>query len=131
MDTIVGWLAGYVTAFISFAGYLGVALLMGIESCNVPVPSELILPFAGFLASTGRFNLIDVVLVGTIGQTLGSLVSYYIGKHAMDSRLLFWVSKEKKEWLHQWFEKYGEGTAFFLAPDAGGAHLHISAGWGR
>lgn len=113
MDTIVGWLAGYIAAFIGAAGYFGVAVCMALESCNVPVPSELILPFGGYLASTGRFDLVHVVLAGTLGQTAGSLVSYYIGRYAMDSRLLFWVSRSKKERLHNWFERHGESTAFF------------------
>ena len=57
-ETILGWLAGLIVAFISATGYLGIVLLMAIESACIPLPSEVIMPFSGYLVSTGRFDLL-------------------------------------------------------------------------
>lgn len=67
------------TAFISSLGYWGIGICMAIESCNIPLPSELILPFGGYLVSTGKLTFAGAVLAGTVGGTFGSVVSYYIG----------------------------------------------------
>ena len=56
-EKILGLLAGFVIAVISSTGYLGIALLMGIESACIPLPSEIIMPFSGYLVYTGRFQL--------------------------------------------------------------------------
>jgi len=110
---ILNYLGEIVVAIISGLGYWGVAVCMAIESCNIPLPSEIIQPFGGFLVYTGRFTFINVVLAGTIGGTVGSLLSYYLGAYAMDSRILFWVSTSKKQLLINWFDRHGEGTVFF------------------
>lgn len=72
-------LAGWIVAAISAAGYAGVAGLMAIESACIPVPSEVIMPFAGYLASTGRFSLVLAALAGAIGCNLGSTLAYFVG----------------------------------------------------
>ncbi|MDD1762943.1 MAG: hypothetical protein LUQ59_11995, partial [Methanothrix sp.] len=72
-------LARFIIAVISQSGYLGIVLLMGIESACIPLPSEVIMPFSGYLVSTGRFNLLWVALAGAVGCNLGSLVAYYVG----------------------------------------------------
>ena len=113
MLQIINYLGEIVVAIISSLGYWGVAICMAIESCNIPLPSEIIQPFGGFLVFTGRFTFINVVLAGTIGGTIGSLLSYYLGAYAMDSRILFWVSASKKQLLIDWFNRHGEGTVFF------------------
>jgi membrane protein DedA with SNARE-associated domain len=77
---LLAWLAGITTATISALGYPGVALLMAIESACVPLPSEIIMPFAGYLVSTGRFELFAVATAGAIGCNLGSVVGYELGK---------------------------------------------------
>jgi len=59
-------------------GYAGVFILMALESCNIPIPSEIIMPFSGFLVSQGRFNLYWLALIGSLGNLVGSLVSYGI-----------------------------------------------------
>ncbi len=64
---------------ISTLGYAGVFLLMAIQTVAIPVPSEVILPFAGFLVASGRFNLILIALVGAVGSCVGSAVAYWIG----------------------------------------------------
>ncbi len=78
---LIAWLAGIIVAIISAGGYAGVAILMAIESACIPLPSELIMPFAGYLVSTGQLDLFWVATVGAIGCNLGSLVAYEAGKH--------------------------------------------------
>jgi membrane protein DedA with SNARE-associated domain len=80
IEHILSWLAGIITAVISGGGYPGIALLMAIESACVPLPSEIIMPFAGYLVSTGRFGLYLAATAGALGCNLGSIVGYEIGK---------------------------------------------------
>jgi membrane protein DedA with SNARE-associated domain len=72
-------LAGWITALIAAGGYGGVAVLMAIESACIPIPSELIMGFAGYLVSTGRFTLLPVALAGALGCNLGSALAYWAG----------------------------------------------------
>ncbi len=81
MEKIVAALAAFVIAVISKAGYAGIVLLMAIESACVPLPSEVIMPFSGYLVHTGQFQLWMVALVGALGCNLGSVVAYEIGYH--------------------------------------------------
>ena len=76
---MVAALASWITAAISAGGYGGVALLMAVESACVPLPSEIIMPFAGFLVSTGRFSLVWVAVAGALGCNAGSAVAYAVG----------------------------------------------------
>ncbi len=79
-ETIIAALAGFVIQVISAGGYLGLVLLMAIESACVPLPSELIMPFAGYLVSTGQFSLVLAATAGAIGCNLGSVVAYEVGR---------------------------------------------------
>ena len=81
IEHIVGWLAGFTTAIIVAMGYPGIALLMAIESACIPLPSEIIMPFAGYLVSQGHFSLIGVATAGAIGCNLGSIVAYAAGQY--------------------------------------------------
>lgn len=80
VEKILAALAGFAISVISAGGYWGVALLMAIESACIPLPSEIIMPFAGYLVSTGRFDLYLAATAGAIGCNLGSIVAYEIGK---------------------------------------------------
>ena len=80
VEHLIGFVAAWIIAVISAAGYAGVALLMAIESACVPLPSEVIMPFSGYLVSTGRFQLWLVATAGAIGCNLGSIVAYEVGK---------------------------------------------------
>ena len=80
IEHILTALAGFVVAVIRGGGYLGVLLLMAIESACVPLPSELIMPFAGYLVSTGEFNIWIAATAGALGCNLGSVVAYEVGK---------------------------------------------------
>src|SRR2546425_11715233 len=76
---IIEFVSAFVVATISTLGYSGVVLLMAIESACIPLPSEIIMPFSGYLIYTGRFNLWLVVVAGAFGCVLGSLVGYWVG----------------------------------------------------
>src|ERR1700679_3564004 len=69
----------FIKSVIAATGYGGIALLMGIESACIPLPSELIMPFGGYLVFEGTFKLLWVATAGAIGCNLGSLVAYEIG----------------------------------------------------
>ena len=81
LEQILAPLHHFITAFMTHAGYLGVMLLMAIESACIPLPSELIMPYAGFLVYQGVFKLFLVATVGAIGCNLGSVLAYEIGYH--------------------------------------------------
>lgn len=81
IETMLATLAAAIVATISGAGYLGIVLLMAVESACVPLPSEIIMPFAGYLASTGRFSLVLAATAGALGCNLGSAVAYEIGRY--------------------------------------------------
>jgi membrane protein DedA with SNARE-associated domain len=79
LDRLMTAVSAWIIAMISSLGYSGVALLMAIESACVPLPSEVTMPFAGYLVATGRFNLNLVAAAGAMGCLLGSYVAYYVG----------------------------------------------------
>ncbi|MFA5992465.1 MAG: DedA family protein [Candidatus Pacearchaeota archaeon] len=114
---LVEFILSFATSIISSLGYFGVVILMALESMVFPMPSEAVMPFAGFLIHEGKFTILNVIIFSTIGTIIGSLISYYIG---------FWLGKpffEKygkyfflnKHHLHQtenFFKKYGDKTIF-------------------
>jgi len=80
IEHILAALAGFIIGVISATGYLGIVLLMAIESACIPLPSEVIMPFSGYLVSTGRFDLFMVATAGALGCNVGSVVAYEVGK---------------------------------------------------
>ena len=80
IEKLLGVLATFTIGVISGGGYFGIALLMAIESACIPLPWEIIMPFAGYLVSTGHFDLYLAATAGALGCNLGSIVSYEIGK---------------------------------------------------
>ena len=117
----------FLNALYGAVGYVGVMIAMAIESAMVPLPSELILPYAGFLVSdtsqleplTGApWSFWVVVIVATIGNTLGSIVGYAIGAWGGRPFLMRWgrfllIRPHEIEWAERFFVKYGPATAFF------------------
>lgn len=79
IEEIIGFLAGIAIFLIEKLGYLGVALAMGIESMNIPLPSEVIMPFTGFVVSEGVLKFWPAILAASIGGLVGSLLSYALG----------------------------------------------------
>jgi membrane protein DedA with SNARE-associated domain len=78
IDQVISALVSWIVEFISGAGYLGVVVLMAIESACIPLPSEVIMPFAGYLVSIGQFSLVGAATAGALGCNLGSTVAYYV-----------------------------------------------------
>lgn len=110
-------IAGFVIAAISHLHYLGVMLMMAIESACIPLPSEVTMPFAGFLASKGELNLWWVSVAGAAGCVLGSWVAYAVG--AWGGRPLverygkyLLLSKHDLDLADRWFVRHGELTIF-------------------
>lgn len=107
-----------VTSTISSWGYIGVFALMLIEATSIPIPSEVVLPFAGYLVSAGHLDFIETVIVATIAAVAGSLVDYYIGLKGVDIltkyKLLGRVilSNNQIEVAAHWFNKYGSIMVF-------------------
>jgi len=81
IEKILGVLLAFCTSVISAMGYWGVVLLMGIESACIPLPSELIMPLAGYLVYKGEFNLEWAAFAGAMGCVLGSIPAYYLGQY--------------------------------------------------
>lgn len=78
-ERILALLVEFVTRVISAGGYAGIVGLMAINSAGIPLPSELIMPFSGYLVYLGRFNLVLVALAGMVGCNIGSAIGYWIG----------------------------------------------------
>jgi membrane protein DedA with SNARE-associated domain len=115
LEKIIEFLAGIIIAVIAAGGYAGVALLMAIESACIPLPSEIIMPFAGYLASTGELNLIGVALAGAIGCNLGSAAAYAVGARGGRAAVERWgryvlLSKRDLDLAERFFDKYGSIT---------------------
>lgn len=107
-----------ITITVQSWGYPGVFVLMLLESSSLPIPSEAVLPFAGYLISMGQLNLWVTVTVATIAGIVGSLVDYYIGlkgvhtltRHRVLGRVLF--STSQLEVAARWFNRYGNFMVF-------------------
>ena len=118
IDQVITALASWVVAVISATGYFGVAFLMAIESACIPLPSEIIMPFAGYLVSIGKANLLGVATAGALGCNVGSTIAYYVA--AMGGRPVLerygkyiLISRRELERTDRFFERYGSATVFF------------------
>lgn len=115
---IIDVLAAFVISIIGFSGYGGIFFLMLIESCGIPMPSEVIMPFSGFLVVTGNLNFWIIVLTGTLGNLAGSLLAYWIG-HKGGRPLIekygkyILISKHDLNTADKWFIKHGVAAVFF------------------
>ncbi len=117
MDNIILPIINWIESVITSLGAWGVALLMAIESCNIPLPSEAILPFAGYLVSKGVFTIHQAAIFGAIGCVLGSIPSYYIGYFGGRQFIekygkYFLISQHDLEIADKWVEKYGDWSFF-------------------
>ncbi len=112
----------WVTQLVETLGYAGIAFLMFIENVFPPIPSELIMPLAGFQAELGELSLWGVILAGIIGSVLGQLPLYWLGRWAGTDRLEQWADRHGK-WIgvsasdirksDQWFDRHGSKAVFF------------------
>jgi membrane protein DedA with SNARE-associated domain len=134
---ILGPIVGAITSFIAVAGYLGIFGLMLLESALIPIPSEIIMPFSGFLVAKGELSVIGVVLAGSLGNLAGSVLTYYLGLKVGRAFVIKYgryilFKKRHLELTEQWFAKYGDRTSFVgrLLP-AIRTYVSLPAGLGR
>jgi membrane protein DedA with SNARE-associated domain len=114
---MVEHLAVYFTYLIEQGGYWGAGFLMMLESMVAPVPSELVMPFVGFLVVEGKFSPVVAILVTSFGSIAGSLVSYYMGYYGGRPVVLkvgryLLLNTEHLEWTERWFARHGSWTIF-------------------
>ena len=118
MNQISAWVLSIMAKF----GYFGIVFAMFAENVFPPIPSEIIMPAAGFAASKGELNLVLVILAGTLGAVLGALPLYYLGRVFDKERLLTFTEKYGKYVFvkscdvtaaNDWFEKHGKLAVFF------------------
>ncbi len=112
----------WITRVIARLGYLGVATLTFLENLFPPIPSELVIPLAGFVAAEGDLRLSLVIIMGSVGSLAGATVWYAVGKRIGEHRLRTWVARHGK-WLtlsvqdveraQLWFRRHGAAAVFF------------------
>ncbi len=118
ISEILVWVSLVIISVISNTGYFGVAFLMALESACIPIPSEIIMPFSGFLVWEGRFIFWQVVVWGAVGNLIGSIVAYLAGFYGGRPFIqkfgkYFLISGHDLELADGWFKKYGQGAVFF------------------
>ena len=116
-EKIVAVLAAIIIGVISRTGYLGVVALMAIESACIPLPSEIIMPFAGYLAYTGHFSLVWAATAGTIGCNVGSVIAYEIGCYGGRPLVekygrYVWISRHDLDLADRFFLRFGAAAVF-------------------
>jgi len=117
IDAVLAPIVEFVINTISTLGYPGIVVLMGIESAAIPLPSEVIMPFSGFLVSEGRFSLHGIALAGAIGSVLGSWVTYWIGYYGGRPLIRKYgryvlITEHDLELVDRFFEKFGNLATF-------------------
>ena len=137
---ILELITAFVIATISTLGYGGIVLLMAIESACIPLPSEIIMPFSGYLVYTGRFNIWLVAVAGAFGCVVGSLAAYWVGMYGGRPLIekygkFVLVSRHDLDLADRWFDRFGEVIVFvsrllpairtFIAFPAGIARMNL------
>lgn len=112
MISIVEYVSHIAINLIETLGYLGVFIGMTIESACIPLPSEVIMPFAGFAVYDGKMSLWGITLVGALGNLFGSLIAYFVGLKGGRPFLEKYgkyvlISKSRLDMANQWFDRYG------------------------
>jgi membrane protein DedA with SNARE-associated domain len=144
MEQLTQFFTQAISSFVSVYGLLGIFILMTAESALIPIPSEITMPFAGFLAGLGKMSFWAVVFVGAFGNLLGSLLAYLLGYKLGENRVRSFVKRWGK-WFFahekdfdislEWYKKYGQGVTFgsrllpivrtFISLPAGIARMNI------
>ena len=117
LTNLLSVITTWVISVISTFGYPGVFLLMAMHSAAIPVPSEVVMPFAGFLVSQGRFNYLAVVIVGTLGNLAGGSAIYFLAKHGGRKLVekyehAVFVSKGDLDRVERFFHRFGAYAIF-------------------
>jgi membrane protein DedA with SNARE-associated domain len=115
---VIEVLASFIIWGISGLSYFGVGLMMAIESACVPLPSEIIMPFAGYLVYAGRFTLLGITIAGSVGSVAGSLLAYWVGYYggrpfAEKYGKYILITKHDLDIADRFFNKFGRSAIFF------------------
>lgn len=116
-SSLTARIADFATNFIDTTGYVGIFILMALESMIAPVPSEAVMPFAGFLIFDGEFSFAGVILFSTLGSIVGSLIGYWMGAKGGRPLVERWgkyllLDKHDLDITEKWFTRKGEITVF-------------------
>lgn len=112
----------WIIAIMEQLGYFGIALLMFLDNVFPPIPSEIIMPSAGFTASQGQLLLSGVIIAGSIGSLVAAALLYWVGRKIPNQKIFEWVDRygkylfiktEDVKKALDWFEKYGHNVVFF------------------
>jgi len=117
MISILDTVSQIAIQLIEYFGYWGVFIGMTIESACIPLPSEVIMPFAGYAVWDGKMTFLGIVIAGVLGNLLGSWIAYFIGSIGGRPFLekygrYFFISSKKLDMAHEWFERYGHEAVF-------------------
>jgi membrane protein DedA with SNARE-associated domain len=141
LQQLITAVATWILGIISSMHYGGIVLLMAIESACIPLPSEIIMPFAGFLVSKGEMTLIGIAMAGAIGCVVGSVPAYYLGMFggrplAEKFGKYVLIGKKDLDMADRWFKNHGEiiifiarllpGVRTFIAFPAGMARMNMA-----
>lgn len=118
IEAIISELSRFVIACISRFSYAGILFTMAVESACIPLPSEIIMPFSGYLVLSGQFTMLGVTLAGAIGNVVGSVAAYYAGVWGGRPFVERYgpyvlISHRDLDIADRWFAKYGEAAVFF------------------
>lgn len=121
IDQIIQTVTHIIITFIESTGYWGIFILMTAESALIPIPSEITMPFAGFLAFQGKLNVYLVIFVGAFANLIGSLLAFGLGwwgeEHLIRNIIkkygkFLLISEHEYNQAEKWFRKYGEKIVF-------------------
>ena len=117
IDHLISFVVTPIVEVISAAGYAGIVVLMAIESACIPLPSEIIMPFAGYLVSVGQMSLIGAATAGAIGCNVGSTIAYVVAAKGGRAAFERWgsyvlISPADMDRAERFFQRYGAITVF-------------------
>ena len=142
MNSVLASVSAAIVSIISAGGLPGIVVLMALESACIPIPSEIVMPFGGYLVSTGQFSLLGVATAGAVGCNLGSAIAYLAGARGgralverLGSHSLFGMSELTM--AERFFDRFGSVATFlgrllpvirtFIALPAGMARMNVWA----
>jgi membrane protein DedA with SNARE-associated domain len=140
MISIVEYVSDLIVNLITAFGYPGIFLAMALESACIPLPSEVIMPFSGFVVAEGRLTLWGITIVGALGNLFGSVIAYYVGLIGGRPFLeryggYILITRKKLDIADRWFNRYGDravlisrllpGIRTYISLPAGIAHMNL------
>ncbi len=115
---LLALISSFVINIISSLGYAAIVILMALESACIPIPSEIIMPFSGYLVWMEKFSFLQVIIWGTIGNLIGSIIAYFVGFYGGRPLIekygrYILISGHDLDQAEKWFKKYGSTSVFF------------------